>query len=72
MCKPACKSILKPRALNTRFECCGEHAPYGALLDSSSAKGPTASGLEGIGGKNTSLSQLMPLFLDAGCSTKYL
>jgi hypothetical protein len=42
------------------------------LFDTSGATATTVSGLGGIGAQNTSFSHCVPLFLEAGCSLKYL
>ncbi len=49
-----------------------QNTAYGDLLNTSGATGATESGRGGRGGQKTSFSQLIPLFLEGGCSMMYL
>ena len=55
-----------------RTHALAELTSHGILFDTSGATATTVSGLGGIGAQNTSFSHCVPLFLEAGCSLKYL
>ena len=55
-----------------RTHALAELTSHGILFDTSGATATTVSGLGGIGAQNTSFSHCAPLFLEAGCSIKYL
>ena len=55
-----------------RTHALAELTSHGILFDTSGATATTVSGLGGIGAQNTSFSHCAPLFLETGCSIKYL